>query len=361
MCAPVERPIQLRCISLIGSGQSRRSRSSSSRSAYAVIRIIHCFRLRLKTGKLPRSERPVGGDLLVGQHGAQAGAPVDRRLGDVGQPVVVDDAAPLGGVSAAQRRPSGVGRVPAANSAISSAIGRALRGVRVVPGVEDLQEDPLGPAVEVGVGGGDRAPLVVRQAQPAQLRAVPLDVRLGGGPRVGAGLHRVLLGGQAERVEAHRVQHVAAGHPLVAGVAVGADVAQRVPDVQARRPTGTGTCPARTASPRRPGGARGRPAARSGSGAWKVPCSCQMSCQRCSISPASAAVYRNGGVSVAAAATSVMALLASVVTAGATGRLVIPPVASVRSLGLAVPGHKKAPRAGGDAVLSRAQRISTAG
>jgi hypothetical protein len=32
MCAPVERPIQLRCISLIDSGQSSVSRSASSRS-----------------------------------------------------------------------------------------------------------------------------------------------------------------------------------------------------------------------------------------------------------------------------------------------------------------------------------------
>jgi len=30
------------------------------RSPYAVIRIIHCFRLRWKTGKLPRSLRPSG-------------------------------------------------------------------------------------------------------------------------------------------------------------------------------------------------------------------------------------------------------------------------------------------------------------
>ena len=58
MCAPTERPIQLRCMTLTGSGQSSSSRSSSSRSAYAVIRIIHCFRFRLKTGKLPRSLRP---------------------------------------------------------------------------------------------------------------------------------------------------------------------------------------------------------------------------------------------------------------------------------------------------------------
>ena len=48
------------------------------------------------------------------------------------------------------------------------------------------------------------------------------------------GLHRVLLGGQAEGVVAHRVQHVVAVHPLVAGEHVGADVAERVADVQAR-------------------------------------------------------------------------------------------------------------------------------
>ena len=56
--APVERPIQLRCIVLIASDQSSSSRSSMSRSAYAVIRIIHCRMFRLNTGKLPRSERP---------------------------------------------------------------------------------------------------------------------------------------------------------------------------------------------------------------------------------------------------------------------------------------------------------------
>lgn len=56
--APVDRPIQFRCIALTLSGQSSRSRSASSRSAYAVIRIIHCFMLRRNTGKLPMSLRP---------------------------------------------------------------------------------------------------------------------------------------------------------------------------------------------------------------------------------------------------------------------------------------------------------------
>ena len=56
--APSDRPIQLRCIALTESGQSSRSRSAARRSAYAVIRIIHCFRLRRNTGKFPRSLRP---------------------------------------------------------------------------------------------------------------------------------------------------------------------------------------------------------------------------------------------------------------------------------------------------------------
>ncbi|CAB4886622.1 unannotated protein [freshwater metagenome] len=56
--APDERPIQLRCIVLIESDHSSRLRSSMRRSAYAVMRIIHCLMLRLNTGKLPRSLRP---------------------------------------------------------------------------------------------------------------------------------------------------------------------------------------------------------------------------------------------------------------------------------------------------------------
>jgi hypothetical protein len=72
----------------------------------------------------------------------------------------------------------------------------------------------------------------VRQSQLVQLGAVALDVRLGRRPRVRAGLHRVLLGGQPEGVEAHRVQHVVAGHPQVAAQHVGADEAQRVAHVQ---------------------------------------------------------------------------------------------------------------------------------
>ena len=56
--APSLRPIQFRCISLTGSGQSTPPRSSSRRCAYRVMRIIHCLSGRLYTGKFPRSLRP---------------------------------------------------------------------------------------------------------------------------------------------------------------------------------------------------------------------------------------------------------------------------------------------------------------
>jgi hypothetical protein len=45
-------------------------------------------------------------------------------------------------------------------------------------------------------------------------------------------LHRVLLGRQPERIEAKGVHHMRPGHPAVAAVNVGADVTERVPDVQ---------------------------------------------------------------------------------------------------------------------------------
>jgi hypothetical protein len=43
-------PIQLRCMSLMDSDQSRSSRSCISRSAYAVIRSTHCFMGMRTTG-----------------------------------------------------------------------------------------------------------------------------------------------------------------------------------------------------------------------------------------------------------------------------------------------------------------------
>ena len=74
---------------------------------------------------------------------------------------------------------------------------------------------------------------VVAEAEHLDLTAEGVDVLLGGGAGVRAGLDGVLLGRQAEGVPAHRVQHVEAAHPPVAGQDVGGGVALRVADVQA--------------------------------------------------------------------------------------------------------------------------------
>ena len=148
--------------------------------------------------------------------------------------MVVEDAVLLG---TRQRRPvAAVGQRADARRQLLLELGDRARavGLDVVPGAVDLQEDPLRPPVEVDVRGGHRTVLVVREAELADLLAVARDVRLGGGARVRARLHRVLLGRQAERVEAHRVQHRAPGHAQVAAEDVGPDEPQRVPDVQAR-------------------------------------------------------------------------------------------------------------------------------
>ena len=120
-----------------------------------------------------------GGDLLVGQHGAQARAPVHRRLGEVGQPVVVDQAAPLDRAQLGPRATVGRGPLARLEGGDQLLDGPGPLGLGVVPAVEDLEEDPLRPAVEARIGGGDAAARVVGQAEPAQLP-----------PHVGDVLHR---------------------------------------------------------------------------------------------------------------------------------------------------------------------------
>ena len=89
------------------------------------------------------------------------------------------------------------------------------------------------PLVEVDIGGGKAAALVMREPEPTQLTSEVDDIGISSRTRMGAGLHCVLLGGQTEGVEAECVQHIAACHPEIPGVNIGGDVAQRMTDVQA--------------------------------------------------------------------------------------------------------------------------------
>jgi len=80
----------------------------------------------------------------------------------------------------------------------------------------------------------DRAAGIVAQPHPAELATHRRDVGIGRRPRVLTGLHGVLLGGQTERVVTHGVDDVVAGHPLLPGEDIGADVTERVANMQPR-------------------------------------------------------------------------------------------------------------------------------
>ena len=81
------------------------------------------------------------------------------------------------------------------------------------PRREQVEEQRLFVPVIIGLAGRQLAGPVEREAQPLQLRLHRRDV----GARPAAGmdalLHRGVLGGHAERVPAHRVEHLMPRHP----------------------------------------------------------------------------------------------------------------------------------------------------
>ena len=102
-------------------------------------------------------------------------------------------------------------------------------------GVEKLQEQPLGPAVVVGVAGRQFPAPVNRQAQLAELLAHRGDVLVGPGPWIDAPLNRCIFGGEAEGIPAHRVQHPLAPQPLHPGNHIGDHVIAHMAHVQVPR------------------------------------------------------------------------------------------------------------------------------
>ncbi len=129
--------------------------------------------------------------LLVGQHRVVHRAPVHRRLAPVGQPLL-----------------------------------------------EHPDEEPLVPLVVLGVARGQLALPGVADAEPLQLALHVRDVGAGGGLGVDAALDGGVLGRQAERVPAERMQHVVAAHALGARHHVADDVVAHVAHVRVPRRIG---------------------------------------------------------------------------------------------------------------------------
>jgi len=124
-------------------------------------------------------------DLLVGEHRAERGAPVDGDLRLVGQAAL-----------------------------------------------EHLEEDPLRPPHVPRVSGVDLACPVVAEAEHLELPAKGRDVLCGRLARARVRRDRVLLGGETEGVPAHRVQDVGAAHAREPRHDIGGRVPLGVADVE---------------------------------------------------------------------------------------------------------------------------------
>ena len=101
------------------------------------------------------------------------------------------------------------------------------------PAFEEVEEHRLLVAVIAGVAGGDLAAPVDGEPHRAELSPHRGDVLVGPRPRVDALLHGRVLGRHAERVPAHRVQHVEAARPLVARHHVAHRVVAHMPHMDA--------------------------------------------------------------------------------------------------------------------------------
>ena len=106
------------------------------------------------------------------------------------------------------------------------------------PRFQELQEEPLGPAVVVAVAGGHLPLPVDRQAELAQLLAHRGNVAVGPFTGFDTALNRGVLRRQAEGIPAHRVKNAMAAHAGVAGDHIGDHVVAHMPHVQGSRGIG---------------------------------------------------------------------------------------------------------------------------
>ena len=173
-------------------------------------------------------------DLVVGEHGAQALAPVHAGLTLICYAVAHQDVRLLLFGGGGPLRRSHVAVALGSDLLNQFRNGSGLVQAGVIPTVEHLEEGPLRPFVERRIAGAHLPVPVVGEAYAVELAAVALDIAGGGDFGVLAGLDGILLGGKAEGVVSHGVQHVEALEPLVSGEDVAGDVAERMTDVQPR-------------------------------------------------------------------------------------------------------------------------------
>ena len=101
------------------------------------------------------------------------------------------------------------------------------------PFFKEAGEQPLFPAVVIGLAGSEFARPVNGKTERFQLVFHVVDVAVGPGGGRDLVVHRRVFRRHAEGVPAHRLQHVFAAHPMVAGDDITDGVVAHVPHVQA--------------------------------------------------------------------------------------------------------------------------------
>ena len=189
----------------------------------------------LGTGE--RHLRALGAPDPVALHGLDVLGPADgvqvveqpvRVVGDAEEPLL--ELARLHGRAAALAAPVDHLLVRQHRGVLGTPVDRRVAAVRQ-PALEQPQEDPLRPAVVARLVRAELARPVDRDPPLAELALEGGDRRLGGSPGVLAGLDRVVLRRQPERVVAHRVQHPMARAPVEVGDRVADRIVLQVPDV----------------------------------------------------------------------------------------------------------------------------------
>ncbi len=148
-------------------------------------------------------------DFLVRQNGPQLLAPIHRNFGHIRETHVVRIGAAITG----------------------DVLG--LFRLRVEPGIVDLEENPLRPFVIGGIGRVDLAFPIVGKTDAFELRLEFRDVLARGDGGMLARFDGVLLGGQTERVPAHRMEDIESLQPFVTRDDVGRGVTLGMSDMQA--------------------------------------------------------------------------------------------------------------------------------
>ena len=181
-------------------------------------------------------------NLVVGQHRAETGTPVDHCLAEISYAVVHQRALlrsvvhgfPIVGGERKLLTLSHIEALGARLLKVADKFGdrTSLLTLVAIERVEHLLEGPLGPMIITWITGTYLTVPVEGEPNLVELLTVVGYILVGGLLRVLTGLDGILLGRQSVGIVAHRVENVETLQPLVARIDVGGNIAKGMTHVE---------------------------------------------------------------------------------------------------------------------------------